>query len=88
MGKLWDEFKERAGRKTVGVGMIVIDLVILLLLVGLMILADLGRDWLFSHIGAGNLFTRITLVAVEILLDLSAIAVVGSWLVEEIRRIF
>ena len=88
MGKQWNEFKERVARKSVGVGMIIIDLVILLLLVGLMILADLGREWLFSHIGAGSLFTRITLVTVEILLDLSAVAVVGSWLVEEIRRMF
>jgi hypothetical protein len=88
MGKYWDEFKDRVGNKSVGVGMIIIDLVILLLLAGCMILADLGREWIFAHIGIGNLFTRITLVVVEILLDLSAVAVVGSWLWEEIKRIF
>lgn len=88
MGKYWDEFKDRVGSKSVGVGMIIIDLVILLVLAGAMVLTDLGREWIFEHIGVGNLFTRITLVTAEILLDLSALAVVGSWLWEEIRRLF
>jgi hypothetical protein len=68
--------------------MIIIDLVILLVLAGCMILADVGREWIFEHIGIGNLFTRITLVTVEILLDLSAVSVVGSWMWEEIKRMF
>ncbi len=88
MGKHWDDFKDRVSSKSVGVGMIIIDLVFLLVLAGCMILTDLGREWIFEHIGVGNLFTRITLVTVEILLDLSALAVVGSWLWEEIKRIF
>lgn len=88
MGKYWDEFKDRVGSKSVDVGMIIIDLVILLVLAGAMVLTDLGRAWIFEHIGVGNLFTRITLVTAEILLDLSALAVVGSWLWEEIKRLF
>lgn len=88
MGKYWDEFKDRVGSKSVGVGMIIIDLVILLVLAGAMVLTDLGREWIFEHIGVGNIFTRITLVTAEILLDLSALAEVGSWLWEEIRRLF
>jgi len=88
MGKHWDEFKDRLGSKLVGVGMILLDLVILLALAGAMILADLGREWLISHIGKGNLFTQITLVVAEILFDLSALATVLGWLWEEIKRIF
>ncbi len=88
MGKYWDEFKDRVGSKSVGVGMIIIDLVILLVLAGAMVLTDLGREWIFEHIGVGNIFTRITLVTAEILLDLSALAEVGSWLWKEIRRLF
>jgi hypothetical protein len=56
--------------------MILIDLVILALLAGFMILADLGRDWIFQHLGKGNLFTQVTRIVVEIILDLSAITVV------------
>lgn len=88
MGKHWDDFKDRVGRKSVGVGMIIIDLVILLLLAGLMIMADMGRDWIFQHLGKGNLFTQVTLITVEIVLDLSAVAVVGGWLWNEIKETF
>jgi len=88
MGKHWDDFKDRLGRKSVGAGMIFIDLGFLVLLAVLMISADLARVWIFKHLGEGNLFTRVTLVIIEIVLDLSAIAVVAAWLWEDIKRIW
>lgn len=88
MGEHWDEFKDRLGSKLVGIGMVLFDLLVLLVLGALMVLADDGREWLTHHIGEGSLFTRITLIGVEVVLDLSVVAVVLGWLVEEIKRIF
>jgi hypothetical protein len=88
MGRIWDDFKRRVGEKTADVGTIIIDLAILLVLAALMVLADQGRERIFGYLGTGNFFTKITLVVVEILLDLSAIVHPVRWLVEEIRRIF
>jgi hypothetical protein len=88
MGKHWDDFKDRVGGKSVGVGMILIDLVIFVLLAGLVILADMSRDWIFQHLGKGNLFTQLTLITIEIILDLSAIVVVLGWLWTELKELF
>ena len=88
MGAKWDDFKNRVGEKTVGAGMIVVDILFLFLLAGLMSLADLGREWVSGHLGQGGLFTRVTLIVVEVLLDLSVVVVVGSWLWDEIKRLF
>jgi hypothetical protein len=55
MGKYWDQFKDRLGRKSVGAGMIFIDLFFLVILAVFMISADLARDWIFKHLGEGNL---------------------------------
>ena len=79
MGKNWDDFKDRVGRKTAGVAMIIIDLAILLVLTGLMILADRGGEWIVADLGEGYLFTRITIIVVAGLFNLTAIAVVLGW---------
>ena len=88
MGKNWDDFKDRVGRKTAGVAMIIIDLAILLVLTGLMILADRGGEWIVADLGEGYLFTRITIIVVAGLFNLTAIAVVLGWFWEEVKRIF
>jgi hypothetical protein len=88
MGRHWDEFKDRVGEKSVGFGMILTDLVVLVILATLMIAADQGRERIVEHIGKGNLFTQITLIVVEIILDVSAIIVVFGWLKKEIEELF
>ncbi|WP_058189065.1 hypothetical protein [Terracidiphilus gabretensis] len=88
MGKHWEEFKDQFGNKLVGVGMILFDLVVLLVFAGAMILADDGREWLTYRLGEGSLFTRITLLSAEALIDLTAILTVLGWLREEVKRIF
>jgi len=88
MGKHWNDFKDRLGRKSVGAGMIFFDLLFLIILAAFMITADLARGWIFQHLGEGNLFTRITLVIIEVVLDLSAVAVVFGWLWDDIKKIW
>jgi len=88
MGKHWTEFEDRLGRKSVGAGMIFFDLLFLVILAAFMVCADLARGWLFKYLGEGNLFTHVTLVIIEVVLDLSAVAVVFGWLWEDIRKIW
>jgi len=88
MGKRLDDFWDLVCSKLFGVGMILIDLMILIVLAGAMMLVDAGRDWLNNTFGHGTLFTQITLIVTEILFDLTIIVVVLGWLWDEIKRIF
>ena len=85
----WEQTRDHVGKKSADVVKIIGDLVVFFVIAGVVILEDLGTEWLFSHlIKSGHLFTKGIIIIVGILLDLSALTVVCGWLKDDIRRLF
>lgn len=87
MGTISEEFAQRLAEKSADVGMMIIDVLVLLVLTGALVLADLGREWVFTHVGFGDWITRVVLFGIEILLALSAYVSVLRWLINELKRL-